>query len=37
MKLTKHLKNIKKKGVSRILFIAFAAMIIVLTIIFAFQ
>jgi len=36
MKISTHLKKIKKKGVSRFIFIAFAAMIIVLTIIAVF-
>lgn len=37
MKLSRHIKNIRKKGLSRIVFIAFAAMIIIITIIFAFK
>jgi hypothetical protein len=37
MKLTKQLKNIKKKGLSEILFMAFATMMILITILLAFR
>jgi len=37
MKFSKHFKNIKKKGLSRVVFIAFAAVMIIVTIIAVFQ